>query len=188
MFPVQDLQKKWKSLKRYYDNVQSKKHRGSVSLIKHLSLLTFLHPNIDKSPLSTNTKKAIIQVEKKKTPHHANLQTETICILPENNCVNPPTISEPQQMAEVDPDESFLMSLLPDVITMSEKQKFQFKLGIMNLIGSAKHMNNATTSISEHNDINQQEVFGKGLNCEIQPELIIAKIEKDLQENTFHNE
>lgn len=93
-------------------------------------------------------RKKLNKEKKKSFLQNGNSGNDAIDVESENNDESIWTPQTTMMIAEEDTDRSFLLSLLPDIKTMDEQQKFQFKLGMMTLINSVKYDNAA--SLPEH--------------------------------------
>ncbi|XP_050676123.1 uncharacterized protein LOC126973049 [Leptidea sinapis] len=154
-FTVDELQKKWKHLRDYYvkEKKQDNTRSGSAAPKKrknsYFELLRFLDVVKDSRASSGNISALAgdddqnenscdeISTNTNTQPRNANAQeTVTENFVPPQTEVSG-TMNKKQQSpktAEEDADTKFLLSLLPQIKSLNERQNFEFRIEVMNLI------------------------------------------------------
>ncbi|KAL4706619.1 hypothetical protein ACJJTC_009031 [Scirpophaga incertulas] len=160
---VENFQKKWRNYRDYHLKLR-KTGKAIKRKSPYLSLLTFLDVNIP----NTRKVKEITEMHSSSEDDHELYKSENVrqkqyyngtidtqnrgSEFVEINCQ--PTNATNVASYFEDPDRSFLISLLPDMKLMDEKQKFLFKLKIMQLV---REMNYKETYVIERSKSTSQD-------------------------------
>ncbi|CAG9795210.1 unnamed protein product [Diatraea saccharalis] len=176
---VDELQKKWRNLRDYHIKLR-KKHKVLKRKASYLDLLNFLDANMqgshdsprvkrrrsDTDDMQPQIKRSCSQSDDDSDEYNNDEHISTVSHMAEPTYEIPvenDITSDPFQTSVLtnmsnfndDPDRSFLMSVLPDMKTMNDIQKFQFKLETMKLINKIKY---------KLEDTNTEENIGNGEN------------------------
>ncbi|RVE51911.1 hypothetical protein evm_003377 [Chilo suppressalis] len=143
---VDELHKKWRNLRDYHIKLR-KKDKILRRKATYLDLLGFLDVNINNTKKRkrsdtdddsddyerhiSNTSQMVEEEVKFDIPDHNVIEHDPF----QNSILSTTTMNKVNE----DPDRSFLMSILPDIQSMNEIQKFKFKLETMKLIDKIKY-------------------------------------------------